>query len=214
MTERQITPETEQAIAIVDEWIMYLSEHHAAKELDRGVLRTALEACGASFELEDSERERLSRNHYDLNKRRPAVKKIWEGKYEEFTRWTDEYIEKFENDRSIKVPAMKSGKKHLGFTGLLEELTAYAATDDESYSAGDFETRITARAWNGHMRYDRGLPGKEFRMYIKVPDYNTINFVFTDRGYEEDYREEDLPLAPLGFPPQFANDAWNQLKTP
>jgi hypothetical protein len=212
MAERQITPETEQAIAIVDEWVNNLTEHSVVKELDRGVLRTALEACGAHFELEDSERERLSRTHYASSTRRKTISKIWGDKYDEFVSWTKDYIANSEQEGD-KVAKLENTKiKHLGHTGFLEELTTYAATDDESYSFVDFYLRMTARAQNGYVRYVLGEKKKEFRQHIIIPEYNTIHYEFI--GQEGDWREGEMPLAPAGFPPQHAKDGWNKLKTP
>lgn len=209
MVERS-QKEFERMFSIVDLWVNALAENHVAQELDRSILRSVLEACGANFEIDEAKVEKLSRIHYSSNIRRRVVAEIWGEKYDNFVAWTKEYV-KAMSDVEETVPALESGKKHIGFAGLLEEMTAYAATDEESLSSVDFVTRMTARAWNGYMRYQLGRSEKAVRMHIIVPEYNIVVYEFV--GQEGDTRTGEMPFAPSAFPPQFAKEAWQQIKS-
>ncbi len=201
-------PELEERVAVVDAWFKHLAENHVAGEIDREVLREVLESCGANFDIEPSAKEKLGREHYSSNALRKSVAAVWGDKYDRFVSWVKGYVNQMQ-DEGDEVPALESGKKHIGFTGLLEELTAYAATDEEEFSATDFATRVTARAWNGYMRYELGDKRKDVRMHIIVPGYNTVVYEFD--GQEGDTRTGEMPFASLGFPPKFATAAWEEI---
>jgi len=216
MAERTTPEAIERKFVLVDEWVDYLTEIGLAKELDRASLRTVLEECGADFEIADEARESLHSNHYSANVCRKGVAAIWGDQYDEFVSWTKEYVKTFEAQKGKNMPELekrgrKIGKKFIGLVGLIEELTAYAAGDDESYPFGTFFVRMSQRALNGKVRYELGLTKREFHFHLIVPGYNTIKYEFI--GQEGDVREGELPFAPASFPPEFPKLAWEHIKS-
>lgn len=176
----------EQKIGIVKEWISTLSEEGKLEQIDRMLLKDVLGAFGANFEV--SEEAKTSLGEYTNKAKASGMEQVWGLKYDEYIKFTAEFIRSHEESRGTSLPALeKSGVKNSGMIQFLGEITAYAA------GSLDFESLklfLEARIFNGKAWADGR---KEDRVRVKVPT-------------------AEKPILLSSIPPEFPKAAWERIK--
>jgi hypothetical protein len=209
MNEKLKHPESvESKIAAVGEWIKNIGEQQKVGEIPVGILRDVLTHFGADFE-NLSEETRESLHGYSEAQRGLGAKAVWgENFVSEYKTWVNSFIEKYETDTGLELPALGNKKnpekstkrKNSGMMQFLYDLTSFASGEC------DFETfRLyeEGRAKNGliheenQKRKNSKKDGDEFvdgeiqeKIRIKVPT-------------------ADEPILLSSFPPELPEEAWN-----
>jgi len=180
----------DEKIALVDEWIVEFSQSGELKKIDRRLLRDVLEVYGAKWEIDESKRGSLGK--YTNEGRAPAMRAIWGDRFEEYEKWTSEYISRYEGETGSPLPALNlSGIKNSGMFQFFGEVTALAGLTENELPFQLIRKRLEARAGNGKAwAEDR----KQDRVRIEVPT-----------------SEEPKRLS--SFPPEFPQVAWEEIKS-
>lgn len=180
----------DEKIALVDEWVVEFSRSNELKEIDRGFLRDVLEVYGARWEMVESKRESLGK--YTNKGRAPAMRIIWGDRFEEYKKWTREYVSSYEEKTGSTLPALKpSGIKTSGMIQFFGEITALAGLTENELPFQLIRQKLETRARNGRAWVEGR---KQDRVRIRVP-------------------KSEKPILLSSFPPEFPNKAWEKIKS-
>jgi len=185
--EQKVDSSVEQKIGIVKEWISTLSEEGKLEQIDRMLLKDVLGAFGANFEV--GEEAKVSLGKYTNKAKAFGMEQVWGLKYDEYIKFTAEFIRSYEASKGISLPALeRSGVKNSGMIQFLGEVTAYAV---ESLDFEDLKLYLEARVSNGKAWEDGR---REDRVRVKVPTAKE-------------------PILLSSIPPEFPKAAWEKIKS-
>lgn len=180
----------DEKIALVDEWVVEFSQSNELKEIDRRILRDVLEVYGARWETVESKRGSLGKSTNEG--RAPAMRVTWGDRFEEYKKWTREYVSSYEKKTGSTLPALKpSGIKTSGMIQFFGEITALAGLTENELPFQLIKQKLETRARNGRASAEGR---KQDRVKIRVPT-------------------SEKPILLSSFPPEFPNKAWEKIKS-
>lgn len=170
----------------VGEWIDKISELGHVGRMEPGVVREALEACGANFEIGEAELKSLGK--YSNEGKSMGMRAVWGDRFDDFKKWTKEYVAQFEATLGNRKLLTIKNRKNAGMLQFLGELTAFAAG---VLSFDDFAKHTETRVKNGRL-WQEGAAIDEL-VRIELPTKPSFR-------------------RPASVPPGFIKTAWNWIK--
>ncbi len=125
IVEKETQQRTEAILAQMDAWVETLTQEGRVEPIDPGVVRGALECCGAVL----TEREELdSLARYSNKAKAPGMEAVWGEEFGAYKTWVIQYIKDYEARTKKPLPVLEGTEiKHSGMRQFLGELTALAA---------------------------------------------------------------------------------------
>lgn len=185
----------ETPVEVVGKWLSEFTETGCLGEIDRGVLRLALEGVGADFAFLDDEGNRRSLKKYTNASKADAMGAAWGERFGDFKVWVDNvYIPDHESNTGRELPKLdQSGRKSSGMRAFFGELTQIAGLGETDLAFNTIKERLETRYQNGKA-WEDGKP--EDRRRLIVPTSN------------------GKPILISSFPPDFPLKAWEWLNSP
>jgi len=163
MSETLSLSEAEINIGQVTNWLDNVSETGEVKDVNPEIVKGALEAYGANFEIGPEAKESLGK--YSNKGKKRGIEAVWgKVRFGEYKEWAEKWADRYKEETGISLPALRSsGIKTSGMRHFLGELTAFAAGE---MSFDDLRRYWEARLLNGKLWQEKRL-GE--RRKIKVP---------------------------------------------
>jgi len=164
MSETVSLSGAEIKIGEVTNWLNNLSETGEVKDINPEIIKGALEACGADFEIGPEAKESLGK-YSNIGKKR-GIEAVWgEERFGKYKEWAGKWADRYEKETGISLPALKlSGIKTSGMRHFLGELTAFAAGE---MGFDDLKRYWEVRLLNGKLWHEGRMREKRSRCQLK-----------------------------------------------
>ncbi len=186
------------ATSIVREWMLGHEMNGGFHEgvfnrIDRQVVRSFLETCGAAVDIPSEELKGLG--SYAINHPNKMTR-VWRTRYAELMTWVYERVQTYNAELEESFEIRECLFRANAMLRFFEDLTAYAFLPEDEFSFDDFRARISARIHNGKVRLGAALCGE--------PDAKTSLLYIRPK-------EDTPPIAPGGLHPSFTEHAFLRL---